>query len=269
MSVFQAVILGIVQGLTEFLPISSSAHLTLVPWALGWELPSLSFDTVLHMGTLTAVVFYFWRDIVSLLRAWWQSLRTRRLETAEARVAWLLIVATIPAVITGYFFEDVVAAILGTPVAVASILVGTGVLLFVCDSLGRRERTLLQLNLGDALAVGLAQSCAILPGLSRSGATMAAGLSRGLTREAAARFSFLLSLPITLGATVHQSYKVVRAGLTGAQVAPLVVGPLVALVTGYLAIRLLLGYVRAHSLRPFAYYCWALGLAGLILAWVR
>jgi len=269
MSIFQAIVLGIVQGLTEFLPISSSAHLTLVPWALGWELPSLSFDTVLHLGTLVAVTTFFWHDIVSLLSAWWQSVRTRRLDTAEARVAWLIIVGTIPAALAGYFLEDVVSEILGTPVIIACILMVTGILLFVCDRLGRKERTLQEINLKDALAVGLGQACAIFPGLSRSGTTMAAGLLCGLTGEDAARFSFLLALPITLGATLQQSYKLISAGLENVAIGPLVVGPLVAMVTGYLAIRLLLGYVRAHSLRPFAYYCWAVGLAGLVLAWVR
>lgn len=269
MSVLQAIILGVVQGLTEFLPISSSAHLTLVPWALNWPLPTLTFDTVLHIGTLVAVVTYFWHDIWRILGAWWQSLRTRRVDSPDARLAWLLIVATIPAALAGYFLEDLVAQILSTPAAVATVLLFTGVLLFVCDRLGQKQRTLQELNPGDALAVGLAQACAIIPGLSRSGATMAAGLLRGLTRADAARFSFLLALPITFGAAAQQLYKAARGGLSGAEWLPLLLGALTALVTGYLAIRLLLGYVRSHSLRPFACYCWAVGIAGLVLAWLR
>lgn len=269
MSVFQAIVLGIVQGLTEFLPISSSAHLTLIPWALKWPEPGLLFDTVLHLGTLVAIVAYFWQDIRRILRAWFGSLRTRCIDNPDAHIAWLLIHGTIPAVLAGILLEDLVEQLLSTPSIVAAILILTGVLLFVSDRLGRKNRSLEQLKVGDAIAIGVAQACAILPGLSRSGATMAGGLVRGLARQDATRFSFLLALPITFGAAAQQIYKATRVGLSDAELLPMVLGALVALITGYLAIRLLLGYVRRHSLRPFAIYCWVVGIAGLVLAWVR
>ncbi len=269
MSTLQAIILGIVQGLTEFLPISSSAHLALVPWVLGWPVPSLTFDTVLHMGTLVAVVAYFWGDIWRILGAWWQSLRTRRIDNPDARLAWLLILATLPAVLAGVLLEDLVEGLLSTPAVVAAFLIVTGVLLFVSDRVGRKQRTLEQLNTLDAVSIGVAQACAIIPGLSRSGLTIAAGLFRGLTREEAARFAFLLALPITFGAAAQQVYIAARAGLSSADLLPMLLGAGAALVAGYLAIRLLLGYVRSHSLRPFAYYCWVVGVAGLVLAWLR
>ncbi|NLG28921.1 MAG: undecaprenyl-diphosphatase UppP [Chloroflexi bacterium] len=269
MSVCQAIVLGIVQGLTEFLPISSSAHLTLIPWALHWPEPGLLFDTVLHVGTLAAIVAYFWHEILRILGAWFGSLRTRRIDNPDARIAWLLILGTIPAVLAGLVLEDLVEQVLGTPAIVAAILILTGVVLFVSDRLGRKDRSLEQLKAGDAIVIGVAQACAILPGLSRSGATMAGGLVRGLTRQDAARFSFLLALPITFGAAAQQIYKAAKVGLSSAEWLPMVLGALVALIAGYLAIRLLLGYVRSHSLRPFAIYCWVVGIAGLVLAWVR
>ncbi len=269
MTTLQALVLGLVQGLAEFLPISSSAHLTLVPWVLGWPLPDLTFSTVLHVGTLVAAVAYFWGDIWRILGAWWKSVRTRTIETPDARLAWLLILATIPAVLAGVLLEDLVEDLLGTPAVMGAFLLVTGVLLFVSDRLGRRQRDLSALTVVDAAAIGVAQACAIIPGLSRSGLTISTGLFRGLTREEAVRFSFLLALPVTAGAAGYQVLKALRAGLGGVEWTPMVLGAAVALVSGYLAVRLIMGYVRSHSLRPFAVYCWLAGTAVLVLACVR
>lgn len=270
MSFWQALLMGIVQGATEFLPVSSSGHLTLVPWLLGWGQPSLTFDTVLHVGTLLGVVVVLWTDIVRLVVAWFDSLRRRRCESAEARVAWLLILSSVPAAVLGFLLNDLVEQLFGSAPIVAGFLLVTGVLLFASDRMGRRERGLEQLNWKDALIVGLAQGIAIAPGLSRSGATIAAGLWRGLRREDAARYSFLMSLPVVLGAAGFQLLKVISAGtLTSQMTGDLAVGFVAAALSGYVAVRFLLGYVRAHTLRPFAYYCWIAGALCLAIALVR
>jgi undecaprenyl-diphosphatase len=233
MDSLQAVILGLVQGITEFLPISSSGHLVLVPWALGWGEPGLLFDTVLHWGTLVAVVVYFWDDLWSLVRAWVDSIARRKVDTPQAWLAWLVLLGTLPAAIIGFLLNDFFESLFSAPVAVAAFLVGTGLILAAAETFYDRIRKVDTLRLGDALVVGLAQAAAIAPGLSRSGLTITAGIFRGLGREAAARFSFLLSVPIILG-----------AGLT--QMA-----------------HFLLGFVRRRRFWPFAVYCWVVGIAAL------
>ncbi|MHB1293485.1 MAG: undecaprenyl-diphosphatase UppP [Anaerolineae bacterium] len=269
MSVLQAVVLGLLQGATEFIPVSSSGHLVLIPWLLGWEDPSLLFDVIVHLGTLCAVVVYFWADIVALLVGAWQSLRDRNLDTPAKRLPWLLVLATIPAAVLGYLIEDYVEQLFGAPQTVAILLLVTGGLLVASETLGRRVRSLEQIRISDAAAVGLAQAVAIIPGISRSGATMAMGLGRGLQRDAAARFSFLMSLPIIAGAAGSQILSAAETGFETLNPAPLAAGFVVAALSGYLAIRFLLNYVRAHSLRPFAYYCWIAGLILLVLTFVR
>ncbi len=225
----------------------------------------MAFDAIVHLGTFVAVVAYFWRDIVTLLVAWWESIRTRSMAKPEARVAWLIIVGTIPGALMGVLLEDTFERLFGSPVAVSALLLVTGAALFVSEALGRRDRDTHSLRLWDALVIGLAQGCAIAPGISRSGATMAAGLLRGLDRTSAARFSFLLGTPLVAGAAGMQVLKVATEQPASVEWATLLLGFVIALVAGYGAIRFLLGYVQRRGLRPFAYYCWALGFVVLLV----
>lgn len=262
MTFIQAVLLGILQGATEFLPVSSSGHLVIFPYLLGWPDPGLMFDTLLHLGTLLAVVVYFRRDLWALALAAWDSLRRRAIDTAEARLAWLLVLATIPGALLGFLFEDQVGQLFGMPRAAAGFLLVTAALLAFAELLSRRNRDLDALNWRDALLIGLAQTLAIVPGLSRSGATIAAGLLLGYRREDATRFSFLLAIPIVLGGGLYQLLKLAMGGASGLDVTAFV-GMAAAAVTGYAAITGLLALVRRRALWPFVIYCALLGLAVL------
>lgn len=266
MSALQALLLGLLQGATEFIPISSSGHLVLVPWLLGWQEPGLAFDAVVHWGTLLAVVGYFWRDLALLAQAWLQGWRTRSWPDPQGRLAWLILLGTLPAVALGLLLEEWFEALFSAPTMVAGFLLVTGLLLVVSERLGRRERGEGELGWLDALLIGLGQAMAIAPGISRSGATMAAGLLRGLRREAAARFSFLLALPVILGAGVLQLAKLAASEQGRGEWPTLALGFITAAASGYLCIRFLLGYLRHHSLYPFALYCCVAGLVALALS---
>ncbi len=266
MTIFQSLFLGALQGATEFLPVSSSGHLVLLPWLLGWPMPGLTFDAIVHWGTAVAVVVYFWRDWLSLAAGAYRSLRSGLKEqTPASRLAWLIILGTLPAAIIGYLLEGFFEAMFARPTAAAGFLLLTAVILAASEYLGRRERPLAALTGLDALLIGLAQAFAIFPGISRSGATIAAGLARGLEREAAARFSFLLATPVIVGAGV---FKVLD--LTGADLASqgtvLAVGFVTAAVVGLGCIHFLLRYLRRRPLYPFAIYCALLGIVGLALS---
>ncbi len=267
MTWFQAVVLGIIQGLTEFVPVSSSGHLVLIPRLLSWPGPSLAYDTVLHLGTLLALVISFWSDWLSLASAWIQSVLRRRVDTNEARLAWFLILATVPAAVMGMLWEDEFEALFDSPIYVAIFLLITGTWLMVADRLGRKSRRLADLSWWQALVVGVAQGLAIAPGISRSGATIGAGLVVQQERESAARFSFLLSAPIILGAGVLQVKDMIEAPASAMSLPVLLLGFVTAFVAGYACIRFLLAYLRQHSLTVFAVYCWAAGL--LALAFLR
>ena len=269
MSILQSLVLGLLQGLTEFIPVSSSGHLVIVPWLLNWPSPGLTYDVMVHLGTLLAVVLYLREDIVSLARAWWISVRKRSIDTTEARLAWLVLISMVPGVILGVLFNDVIEQFFSSPRIVAVFLLVTGLLLVVSEWLGRRVRGLQEMTWRDALAIGVAQAVAIAPGLSRSGATIAAGLLRDLRRDDAARFSFLMSIPIIAGAAVMQTWSSVQGGISPGEPIHWVIGLVAALTSGYLAVRFLLRYLRLHSLRPFAYYCWVVGLITLALTFVR
>ncbi|HIC94405.1 MAG TPA: undecaprenyl-diphosphatase UppP [Anaerolineae bacterium] len=269
MNAFQAFILGLVQGATEFLPISSSAHLVLVPWLLGWPEPGLAFDAMVHWGTLAAVVVFFWRDLLALARGWGRSLATRCLSDPEARLAWLILVGTIPGVVAGLLWEDFFEGLFGSPAKVAGLLLVTGGILAASERLGRRRRRMVDLNFLDSLLIGVAQACAIAPGISRSGATIAMGLWQGLQREAAARYSFLLATPLILGAGLFQLKALFQAGSAAAQLGPLFFGFLAAALSGYFCIKSLLAYLQGGKLYAFAIYCWAAGVACLLLTLLR
>lgn len=264
MNLFQAIFLGILQGTTEFLPVSSSGHLVLIPWLLGWASPGLAFDAMAHWGTALAVIIYFWRDWVDLIAAALRSLP--RIWKGEARLAWLIILGTFPAAIIGYLLEDFFERMFARPVAAAGFLLVTAALLIASERLGRRERGLDDLAWRDALIIGAAQALAIFPGISRSGATIAAGLTRGLEREPAARFSFLLATPIILGAGLFKGVELVQMGGLMAQAPALVVGFVTAALVGLGCIHFLLSYLRRRRLYPFAAYCALVGIACLLVA---
>jgi undecaprenyl-diphosphatase len=260
LSNWQALALGSVQGLTELLPISSSGHLILVPWLADWryleahEAFNKTFDVALHLGTLVAVVDYFWHDILRLLGALGRSIHRRRIDTPDARIAWFVVVATIPAVLAGGLGESAIQDHLGQPWQIAIFLAVFGVLLWIADR-RPQERGMADLGLGHALAMGVAQSLALMPGVSRSGITITAGRFLGLDRDSAARFSFLLLVPTVLGAVIYQGLKdVVFGDLPAGSAGPFVVGTLAAAATGIVAIAALLGYVRRHDYSPFVVY---------------
>jgi undecaprenyl-diphosphatase len=276
-NLFQALLLGILQGTTEFLPISSSGHLVLVPWLLNWPASSLAFDAVVHWGTAVAVVAYFWHDWVALVGAAIRSLpRTlRRLQTepslgsTDARLAWLILLGTIPAALIGYLFDDFFEAMFARPTAAAGFLLVTAALLTTSERIGRREYDVDSLTWLDALLVGLAQALAIFPGISRSGATIAAGLTRRLRRASAARFSFLLATPIILGAGLLKVIDLAEAGGLAAQAPALIAGFVAAGIVGYGCIHFLLRYLEQRQLYPFAVYCAAAGILCLLVALAR
>ncbi len=270
----QAMILEFVQGATEFVPVSSSGHLVLVPWLLGWPAPSLLFDTLLHWGTLVAVLIVFWREFLAMASAWVQSIVRRSLADPDARTAWFIVVGTVPAVAAGLFLDDLLESFFLNPLAVGCFLLVTALLLWLSEQLVLRSgggRVLAQMQWLDAAAIGVAQALALLPGVSRSGSTIAAGLARGIRRDQAARFSFLLGTPAILGAGVLQLVKVSGedASALTQHAAPILVGFVVAAVTGVVAIRVLLSYLRNHTLYVFSGYCLVVGAATIVWYLVR
>jgi len=269
MTLLRAIILGILQGATEFIPVSSSGHLVLVPWLLGWPDPGLTFDTVLHLGTLLAVLAYFWRDWWRLITAWLRGLVRWQWDDPDARLAWLLVLGTIPAAVLGFFLESFFESLFGQPAWVAFFLLVTAALLAASEWLGRRRLKIEDLRWPDALLIGLGQALAIAPGISRSGATMAAGLGRGLERPAAARFSFLLATPVILGAGIFQLLDLLALPDPMAQASALLVGFVAAAVSGYLCIWGLLRYLQRGRLYPFAVYCALAGSAALVVVLLR
>ncbi|MFL5943839.1 MAG: undecaprenyl-diphosphatase UppP [Gaiellaceae bacterium] len=271
LSDWQALVLGIVQGATELLPISSSGHLILVPWAAGWQYlqdhPDFNktFDVALHLGTLIAVVIYFWDDVVRLIAAWVRSVRRRRIETDDERVAWIIAVATVPAAIAGAAGESFVEDKLGQPWQIAVLLTVFAILLWLADRVPPRRETD-DISWKGAVALGLAQCLALMPGVSRSGVTITAGRFLRLDRDSAARLSFLLLIPIVFGAAVLKGVKDVAIdGLPPGSAGPFVVGMLSAAVVGLVAIWGLLGYVRRHTYSIFVLYRLALAAAILIV----
>jgi len=252
----EALILGIVQGLTEFLPISSTAHLILIPWFFHWtgELDSLTFDVALHAGTLLALVICFWKDWIELIR------RKRKLFL-------LIMIASVPAGIAGVLLNDLAEHTLRNPYVIASTLIVFGCVMLIAEKLNR-DRSFEKITPGDALTIGIAQAIAIIPGVSRSGITISAGLFRGIGREPAARFSFLLSTPIITGATLLHVRKLLTAQ-ENHDTSLFLIGFIASAITGFAAIRFLMSFFRKHPMNAFAYY--RFGLAAVILAglWLR
>jgi len=265
-TIFQALVLGLLQGLAEFLPISSSAHLALAPWLFHWPDPGLSFDVALHFGTLIAVIWYFRGEWMSLLRAAWQIVNTRKIVTVEQKRVAFLIVATIPGGIFGLLLEKKAETAFRNPALIACALILLGILLWAADRFVRADRPLTNMTWRDAILIGIAQVFALIPGVSRSGSTITAGRALGLDRNGAAAFSFLLSMPIIAAAVILKGPHLIReSGLS----LPLLVGVLASAISGWLAISVLLKYVSRHSYGVFALYRVALGVVVLAIYFSR
>ncbi|MFQ5437190.1 MAG: undecaprenyl-diphosphate phosphatase, partial [Anaerolineae bacterium] len=268
MSLFEAIILGIVQGATEFLPISSSGHLVLIPAWFGLTAPTLPVAAIMHEGTLLAVLIYFRRDVWQIVTAVLAGLRERRpLATPEAKLGWLIVFGSIPAAAAGLLLESFFEELFAAPVYAASFLLVTAVILVVGERLLSGQKSTEEMGWLDALIIGLFQMFAILPGISRSGSTITAGLWRGLNRETAARFSFLLGIPAILGAGLLAVSDLAAGGDLAGQVGILAAAFVAAAVTGYACIAFLLNWLRQHSLYLFAGYCVVFG--GLFLLFGR
>ena len=267
MTILQSLILGIVQGLTEFLPISSSGHLILFPYYAGWtidEVQNVPYYVIVHFGTLVAVLAFFRNDIKLLLRGFIASISERRIgDDPYRRLAWFIIIGTLPVGIVYILIEGVLEQTLESPGLVGMFLLVTGVLLVVSEKIGKRDVKAENMRIGDAIFIGFAQGLAMLPGISRSGSTIAAGLFRGLDREAAARFSFLLSIPVILAGTVKE-LTALSMGAKNIDITLLLAGFITASISGYFAIKYFIDYLRKHSLYIFAIYCFALGSITLV-----
>ena len=269
MDIFQAIIIGLVQGLTEFLPVSSSAHLIFAQQALGVADVGLAFDVLLHVGTLVAVVVYFFNDIVNMIKGFLLSLIDLKegnfigeiKKDPYKKLAWLTILATIPVGVVGVLFNDIIEEMFTGLTIPAFLLLITGCLLYASQRMNSGRINVTNLTIKEALFMGCGQALAILPGLSRSGTTIAAGLFAGLDKEFAAKFSFILSIPAILGAAVFQ-LKDLSGG--SVEIGACIAGFIVAVISGYLAISVLLKVVREKSLDIFAYYCWIVGIIVLV-----
>jgi undecaprenyl-diphosphatase len=272
MTIFQAILLGIIQGLTEFLPISSSAHLVFVPALLGWEIPAdfnFIFDVLVQMGTLIAVIIYFWRDLIEILSAVIRGIRLKTpFKEPMARLGWLVILATIPAGVIGLLIKPLVESVFSNPTATALMLVVTALILFVSERIATHKRELSDIFWMDAILIGLAQALAIFPGISRSGATISAGLSLNVKRPAAARFSFLMSIPIILATGILEGIDLIGMPDLSTNIPAIITGIIAAAVIGFLAIHWLLGYLAKHSLYVFSIYCLIAAAVVLIILYV-
>jgi undecaprenyl-diphosphatase len=262
LSTLQAAILGLVQGLGEFLPISSSAHLVLIPWLFKWNDPGLTFDIALHIGTLIAVAIYFWKDWLKLITKGLTDVRS-----AEGKLFWYLVAATIPGAVVGFLLEKKAETIFREPILIATMLILLGVLLYWADRRGVKHIEMNRITFRTSLFIGLSQALAIIPGVSRSGITMTMGLLMGLTREGAARFSFLLAAPIIFGAAlVKLPFLVSNPSVLTIN---FIIGILVSFVIGILSIGFLLRYVQTNNFLPFAWYRFILGSLVIVIVLMR
>lgn len=260
LELIQAIILGIVQGLTEFLPVSSSGHLLLGQHFLGLSQQrfGLPFDVALHLGTLLAVVVFFRRDLARMILAFLRSLASRSIAEPDARLSYLILASTVPAALIGYFLESFFEEAVRSPWVVVFNFVAVGVLFIVAEVVGRHSQTASKMRFGQAVGIGIAQAAALVPGVSRSGATITLGLFFGLRREEAARFSFLMSVPIIAGAGSLQLLEVIERGMDASAALNFVAGFVSSAIVGYLAIKFFISFVADHSLRAFAYYRFAI-----------
>jgi undecaprenyl-diphosphatase len=254
MEIIQSIVLGIVQGLTEFLPISSSGHLALIPWLFRWQDLGLTFDMALHLGTLFALIIYFWSDWLDIFKKWREPL------------LWLILIACIPAGFFGFKFEQYFETVFRDPRIIALFMIAFAGVLWLADVYGRKKRELGSLNLLDAIVIGLLQVLALMPGVSRSGITMVGGLFMGFSRRSAARFSFLISTPVIAGASLFKMRHIIVHGLPGTEAQAFIIGVLASAIVGALTIRFLMQYLEKHSFRVFVWYRLVVGTA-VIAIW--
>jgi undecaprenyl-diphosphatase len=270
MSLLEAIFLGIIQGATEFLPISSSGHLLLVPTLFNLPIPDKNVLAIAHIGTLVAVLIYFWADIWAIGKAVLAGLQTRQpFKTSESRLGWYIVVGTIPAAVAGLTLEDFFDDVFGKPIIAALFLLVTAGLLVAGERLISGKKTLDKMSGKDAIIIGFAQMFALFPGVSRSGSTIVAGLVQGLNRELAARYSFLLGIPAIAGAGLLSVVDLLQAGSLGEELPALFLTFLSAAIVGYACIAFLLKWLRDRSLYPFAIYCVVFSLFYLVVAWIR
>jgi undecaprenyl-diphosphatase len=269
MPLLEVIILGLVQGLTEFLPVSSTAHLALVPWLFHWQDPGLGFDIALHVGTLAAIIIYFFRNWVQIILQGFGIKADGDPELKQNKMLlWLMAIATLPVGIFGYIFNKQAETVWRNPTVIASMMIGVGIILWICDRIGDRQKNLGQITTKDAILIGLAQAVSIVPGTSRSGATISAGLWRNLDRASAARFSFLLSTPAIAAAAAKDFYDIYKhqGGIPTEMHVPFIVGILVSGVSGLAVIHFFLEFLRRRSMNVFVVYRIVFGIIIIALA---
>ncbi|MCC7128915.1 MAG: undecaprenyl-diphosphatase UppP [Anaerolineae bacterium UTCFX2] len=273
MTILQAILLGIIQGLTEFLPISSSAHLVLTPYLLGWEIPAeqaFVFDVLVQVASLVAVIVYFWQDLLAIGRSMIRDLLDREpFRDPQSRLGWMLILATLPAGVIGLLIKDLVELAFGSPQVTALFLFVTAALLILAERFGKRDKELAEIGWKDALFVGFAQALAIFPGISRSGATITGGMLRDLKRPAATRFAFLMAIPIMLAAGLAASHELLKAPHVQDLLTVFLPGLIASAVVSYFSIRWLLSYLARRPISIFAIYCGILGAVVLLFSVLR
>jgi undecaprenyl-diphosphatase len=272
-TLLQSILLGIIQGVTEFLPISSSAHLVITPYILGWQIPvqeAFIFDVLVQLGTLLSVIIFFWKDLTSIVIGVINGLiRKQPFSEPSSRLGWMLVLATIPAILAGLLFKDPVERAFGNPVATAMLLFGTAALLVIAELVGKRIRQIETISWMDTLIIGLFQAISLLPGISRSGSTISGGMIRNLERPAAARFSFLMSVPVMLGAGTLATIDLIQLPSFSVQLPTLIAGFITSAIVGYFTIRWLLAYLVTRRLYPFAIYCVVLSTIVLFISFIR
>ncbi len=258
MTIFQSIILGIIQGLTEFLPISSSGHLVLTHNLLGWQELGLDFDVALHLGTLIALILFFWKDWLKIIKESYLNpknwKKTKPLTAGNWALSTLIIIGTVPAAVIGFFIEEKIETVFRSSWIVIFMLVGIGFLFIMAEKVAKKQKELNQINIFDSIIIGCAQALALIPGVSRSGITITAGLFRNIKREQAARFSFLLATPIILGAGFKKMYELYNLGFSADQKTIYLIGFLSSFIVGLITIKYLLKFLRNHKLNIFAYY---------------
>ena len=277
MPLYQAIVLAIVQGLTEFLPVSSTAHLWIVPWILKWNDPGLTFDVALHAGTLVAVLLYFWRywlEMIKMVLGMGTGNGTTPAKGGSLaplgenrQLFWFLVIATIPGGIAGWLFERAADEQLRSPFVVGPALIIVGLVMWAGERVGSRAHDLGQVSLVDSIMVGVAQAFAVIPGVSRSGSTMAAGLFRGMNRETAARFSFLLSTPLIAGACLKKGMEIHHSGISADMRLPFLIGIIVSAIVGYAVIAVLIRYLERRTFTVFVVYRLILGVVLFAVGW--
>jgi len=270
MTIIQALILGIIQGITEFLPVSSSGHLVIIPFLLGWDLPKeqiFTFDVLIQIGTLLAVIVFYWKDLTQIAHAIILGIKNKKpFEEIQARTGWLAILATIPAGLAGLFLKEHIEDAFTRPAAVGALLIVTAAILALSEKIGKKSRNIATLNWPDAIVMGIAQALSIFPGISRSGSTISGGLLKNLDRKTAGQFAFLMAVPIMAAAGLLSLIDLIKIPNLSQFLPVMAVGFLTAGIVGFFTIRWLLGYISNHSLLPFAIYCLILGSGTLILS---